>query len=53
MNIDIETLETNLKSLDEKLSHLERTDKPDRVNHSEFIEDLLAQFQVSLNISLL
>jgi hypothetical protein len=47
INSDIDELEVNLKRLDEKLSHLERTDKLDVNTHSEFIDFLIAQFQVN------
>lgn len=38
----------NLKQLDEQLSHLERVDNLESTNHAEFIDSLIAQFQVCL-----
>ena len=54
INADIDQLEFNLKHLDEKLSLLEQTEKLDFTSHSEFVDYLVAQFQVgNIQIKLL
>ena len=53
MNSDINLLEEELKLLDEKLSHLEHSNKLEIMDHKQFIDNLIAQFQVIVKLFIL
>jgi hypothetical protein len=53
MNSDINLLEEELKLLDEKLSHLEHSNKLEIMDHKQFIDNLIAQFQVIFKLFIL
>jgi hypothetical protein len=46
LNSDVECLEMKLKYLHDKFSQMERTEKPKQLSHMDYIEKLIAQYQV-------